>query len=254
MKIKYLLKDQAEKAKLLKEEYEVLAYGQYNDKMKIFLFPNDELEIYDMDESSVEIVDNDLSQYSRMDNLNAGNELFIKNQLVKYLDNFYTTGDIKSNHIWNRSKIANFFLEQGYEIPELYHSTILNENYKINLLNGYLKCFNTMVKQLNKGPNRHIDYYFSKSETKLGFLKDESETDIPTERIPNINYNLELRNFLSEVLTKNENVTIEELLKLIDSLFLNHISSIFKLYPWGEETISIKYENNYYSIRKMTYG
>lgn len=254
MKIKYLLKDRAEKAKLLKQEYEVLAYGQYNEKMKIFLFPNDELEIYDMDESSIEIVDNDLSQYLRLDKLNGGNELFVKSQLINYIDKFYTTGDIKSNHIWNRSKLAKYFIEENYVIPEHYKKTILNEHYKITLIKGFLKCFNTMVKQLNQGPNRHVNYYFSKSETKYGFLKDNDESEMPNERIPNKNYKLELKKFLSEAITKNESGTVEELFKLIDSLFLNHISSIFKLYPLGEETISIKYQNRYYSIRKMIYG
>ncbi len=251
MKIEYLNKERAEKAKLAKKYYEVLAYGQQNSSLKTFLFPNDELEIYDMDQSSVKIIDKNLSEYKRIDELNGGRELYVKSDLIKYLSEFKSIYEIKSAHLWNKSKIAEYFVSKNYEIPKAYRDSVLNETYKLNLIQGFLKCVNQLLIYKNGESNLWEEFYFSISDTELGYLRAKPKFETQQEIISIKELESTIVKFAKDVIPEAEEKISDELFKLIDSIFMKEIKSLKKIYNWSEEVICVGYGRKYYSLRKF---
>lgn len=255
MKVVYTLNDQKKNVGLEKESYEVLAYGNFNENLKIFLIVNDYLDIVNIDPSVLEVIDDDLSEYVQKNELNYGKDFFVHKNLIQYISDFDSYHRLTfNNNLWEQSKISNFFIENNYLIPEKYKNTVLNTNYKINLIAGYLMFANLYI---------NIKYEESSYMEELFFYVTESFDEIvnkPNKKVEQIevtDYKSRFQNFIkTNLYDENENEIksigmCENLFRLIDSIFINPIDSVYLIESY-EEVFVIGYENKYYCLDKYS--
>jgi len=256
MKLKYKYEERKVKAKLTKEFYEVIAFGEIDGKLQPILIVNDELEIYSMANEAVEIIDNTKSGYEKVNELAYGNDFYLKNELVKYCKDFESYTDLQTNHIWNKSKLINYFLNSEYEIPSEIEETVLNPRYKSTLIEGYILAVNNYLTIRNKYGFWEM-FFFKVLDSLTGHIRDEFRDDMEIEELDVNNYKNEIINHLRQTIYMNKigekesEGMITQLFKLIDSIFINEIESINKVESFHEEEIIIQYESNYYSISKL---
>jgi len=256
VKIKFNHKTIVNKDESLRPEYEVLVFGQFNDEYEIYIIANEQLSICEYDQSSIIITDNNLESYVEANYLNYGRKLLIKKSLLKYCSNFENYGDLKTNHIWNKSKTARYFVSNQYEIPPNFKETVLSEKYKMNLIEGYLMNLNNFIGIRNQ-TDYFEDIYFNKSNEEFGFLETRFQKDMKIEKLRLEDYKQIIQNFLNETIyikEPNEKETqpmVKSLFKLIDSLFMHKIESIKRVKTFYHDAIEIEYGGNYYSINKI---
>ena len=256
MKLKYRYKERKEKAKLKNEFYEVIGFGQIDGKLQPILIVNDELEIYSMANEAVELVDNTVTGYEKVNNLAYGSDFFLKIELVPYCKEFKSYSELQTNHIWNKSKLINFFLNSEYEIPSKIKETVLNIDYKISLILGYIMAVNNYISIRNKYGLWEM-LFFREMDSLIGHLDNEDQNSIEITELETKEYKTILINHLSQAIylnkigEKESSDMVTGLFKLIDSIFINSIDSIYKIESNREEEITVKYESKYYSISKL---
>jgi hypothetical protein len=255
MKVKYKLTDRKKYAKLEKDFYDVLVYGEFDQNSKIFLIVNDNLEIIEPDESVLEIIDNDLSEYVQRNELNFDRVLYLDTSLSKFMSNFKNYSQLKLDDIWSRGKLSNFFFENNYDIPENYQNTVLNKSYKLNLIEGFLMFANNYINNKNEACYwDELRFYTVDSFDNI--IGDRFKDRMKINPLEITEYETLLYNFISKYLfdqTENEEKSIElchKLFKLIDSIFINDINKIFIIETFYDEVFSIEYENRYYCLSK----
>lgn len=253
MKVSYKFHDKKEFAKLEREYYTVLAYG-YNT----FLIANDELFIGNSDPLFFEIIDNDLSDYvNKKGLLYKDQELYIHKSLEPYLTDSDDYLRLTSREIWNRSKISNFFTQNEYTITESYKKTVLSTNYKINLIEGFLIFANDFInsKFINKSGSYNENLYFYVVENIEDLL------NFKYSKISNIektSYQKDLQYFIEETLLddynnkKKSSIHCLKLFYLIDSIFLDDVSSIQLINNGAEEYFVIEYLKKFYILMKYS--
>lgn len=258
MKVTFNLNDRKKIARLKKESYQVLAYGVFDDKSSVFLIANDDLHIIEPDKSVLEIIDNDLSEYVQKRELNYGKDFLVHKSLLDNIGGFNSYHQLKSYDIYERSKISNFFLKNNYTIPEVYRNTVLNADYKTNLIDGFLMFANHYINNKNNS-----DYWdeivFFEVESFDTIVDEKFKTDKKIKQIEISAYKSLLRNFIGKYLfdqEENESKSVEicdRLFKLIDSIFINSIDSVYIIETFYDEVFAIGYENKYYCLNK-TWG
>ena len=120
MKVKFNYKNQTNKKELVRSEYEVLAYGEFDDEHQIYLIANEHLAICEYDQRSIIVTDNNLESYADASHLNYGRKLLVKKSLLNYCKDFSNYADLKANHIWNKSKTAPKLLPLPISIGSQY--------------------------------------------------------------------------------------------------------------------------------------
>ncbi len=240
----------------LRREYEILAFGEI-EEIQIFLIANDQLTICEYDQNHVIITDNNLEAYTDAPFLNNGHKFLVREALLKFCSHFKNYEELKTNHIWNKSKIARFFTTNRFEIPNLYNETILNETYKLNLIEGYILSLNNYISIKHKSCYSE-EFVFNKNINEFAFIDkylDNEYTKIETFDIGE--YKPLMLNFLSETIyltTPNEPESapmILEFFKLIDSIFMFKIETLKRINTFYDDVIEIKYGNYYYQINKV---
>ena len=256
MRLKYRYTERKVKAKLSEESYEVLGYGEIDGKIQPIIIVNDELEFYSMADEAIEIIDKSKNGYELVKELGYGSEFYLKKDLIQYCQEFEAYTDLQTNHIWNKSKLINYFLNSGYKIPAKVQKTTLNTEYKINLIQGYIMAVNNYISIRNKYGFWEI-LFFRQFDSQVGHLEEEDQSSIEITELETNDYKNILIKHLSQTIYLNtigEKESIDmftELFKLIDSIFINNIDSIHKIESNREKEISIKYESKYYSISKL---
>ena len=256
MKIKFNHKTQEDKDVSLRPEYEVLVYGEFNDEYEIYVFANEQLSICEYDQRSIIVTENNLESYVEANHLNYGRKLLIKKALLKYCSNFENYGDLKTNHIWNKSKTARYFVSNQYQIPDYFQNTVLSESYKMNLIEGYLMNLNNFIGIRNQ-TDYWEDIYFNKTDEEYGFLEKRFRKDMKVENFEIEKYKQIIPNFLNETIYLKEpnekeiQPMVISLFKLIDSIFMYKIESIKRVKTFYDDAIEIEYGGNYYSINKI---
>src|SRR5690606_24036093 len=165
MRVIYTLNDRKKFAGLEKESYEVLAYGNFDENLKIFLIVNDYLDILNISPSVIEVIDEDLSEYIQKNELNYGKDFFVHKNLIKYISDFDSYHRLTFNNLWERSKISKYFIENNYLIPDKYKNTVLNTTYKRNLIEGYLMFANHYINIKNEEGTYWEELFFYVTES-----------------------------------------------------------------------------------------
>ena len=257
MRVKSLLPDENRiYAKLAKESYFVIVYGEYDQNSKIFIIANDDLELIEPSDEVVEIIDFDLTDYTGQETKYNLTKLLISNIFLKHSIKTKHYGDIKSADIWTRSKLSNFFVENNFLIPQSYKDKVLSVNYKLNLIEGFLMFAELYINNKNKSDSYSDSIYFYVSDSYDKIIEERFKDDMKVDIIDLSKYESELYNFISKYLydeKENEEKSIAictQLFKLIDSIFINKISNIFHIDTFYDEVLVIEYENKFYCLSK----
>ena len=253
MKVKYLHTEKKIQPNLAGEEYDVLGFGGPLNNMNPLLIINDLLEVCNMDPAAVMILDNDLSGYIQANSLNYNNPFFIKADFYKYCKDFSSYSDITSSHIWNRSKTINYFLNLKFNIPEHITKTVLNREYKMNLIEGYLLAVNNYIL-IRNGYGFWEKFYFTEVPSLTGHIPERFRDEMKTTELDISNYKQIILEFLTQtIFLKNSGESesvkmINDIYKLIDSIFINALDSITNVMTFYDNEIIIGYESRYYSL------
>ena len=107
-----------------KSEHLVLAYSVLDDKTKRFLIADRELEIIEPYDKNLEITDPDLSEYNNYPKLNYDQEFYVHRNFLPFAKQFESYNDFKTDSIWLKSKLHNFYLENEYKLTNYYIETV----------------------------------------------------------------------------------------------------------------------------------
>lgn len=253
MRASYRFTDRKIFAGLEQESYQVLAYGAFDEISKFFLIANDNLHIMNFDQTALEIIDEDLSEYIQKNELNYNKEFYIHRDLLESVSDFENYHQILVDNIWERSKISNFFIKNNYLIPNSYKNTVLNLEYKQNLIEGYLIFANHYINIKNQIGDYWDELFFYVTESFETIVDD---SDKKVEKLDLLDYKMYLQNFIRANLYDEEQNEVKSidmsksLFKIIDSIFLNQIESIYIIETFYDNVFAIKYENKYYCLNK----
>lgn len=257
MKVKHKNITNSETDDWISKDHLVLAYGVWDDKTKIFLIPDRELSVIEPFDKNLEIIDNDLTEYENYPKLNYGKEFYVHKEFLPYINHFESYHNFRFESIWIKSKLHRFFENQNFEYPKLYQETVLNERYKLGIIEGFLSFTNHFINKMNQGSSYRNHFYFNKSNNIETIIPERFKNDqhYKFEKINIINYQLELMDFISEKLYYNEFKETERDLNLIrdffekiDSLFLTQPTEIFRIKTFYDDMFVIKCTEKFYYL------
>lgn len=257
MRIEYKSNERKRAGRMEKGNYDVLAFGKYNTDTNIFLFADDDLIIRNIDPSVINVIDDNLSEYSRMDHLNFGNEFYVSNSFLPFLfpfDDYY--GQLTYTDIWTLSKLAPFFLKNNYYIPNKYMDTVLNEDYKMNLIEGFLFSSTHYINIRNTTDYKE-SLRLTVSNTMDGHVEDQfKKEDWKVEILNPIDYQKYVFDFLKNALflrkpgDEESKAMVNHLFKLFDSIFMSNISEMYFIHYFYEDGFVVRYQDKFYGISK----
>lgn len=253
MRAKYKYKDKKEIAKLNEDSYEVLGFGKSNNELYPIIILNDELEFCNFSKDAIEIIDDSEIGYIQVNKLCYGAEFFLKTDLAKYCTEFESYSDLQIRHIWNKSKLINYFIESKYKIPFELRKTALNIEYKVNLIQGYILAVNNYVSIKFKHGGWEL-FYFRQLDELTEHIPERFRDDMEIKELNVKDYKKIVYDHLDKVIylkkqgEKESIKMVKELYRLIDSIFINQIESIHQVITFYENEIIIKYESKFYSL------
>jgi hypothetical protein len=240
------------------ESFMVIYFALGLDNQIMYGFFNDELMICNMLESSLIIVDEDKTDLIQRNELNYNRTFFLNKLLSEMFDfkNHYI--EISDNGIWRKSKMSKFFNIYNYTLTEDYIKTALNEEYKLNLIEGYLMFANEYIIRKFEGGHyfERLDFYKEKTLQAGAQIKSEFELV----KVDKSNYKKLMLDLISSTLYEVEigeeksQAYITDLFCLIDSIFIDEISELFTFETHYDNCIVIKYNGILYYLNKNWYG
>jgi hypothetical protein len=160
--------------------------------------------------------------------------------------------------IWNKTKMYPFFTFYNYKLTEEYINTALNEEYKLNLIEGALMFVNQYIGRKFDGDHyiERLDFYKEKTFQSLTEIK--SEYDLI--KLDKSNYKKLILDLISSTIyeveigeVKSEGY-ITDIFNLIDSIFIQEINDIYKFETHYDNCLVIKHNENLYYLNKNWYG
>ena len=255
MKVKYKYGDKKESVKLTKEIYEVLGYGENNNEIYPIIILNDDLEFCNISEEAIEFIDKSKEEYIQINRLCYGANFYLKKELINYCKEFESYADLQNRHIWYRSKLVNYFIQSNYNLTSKLKRTVLNVDYKVTLIQGYILAVNNYISIRYQKGGWEL-FYFRQLDDLTKHIPERFRDDMKIEELNPLDYEKILYKHLERVIfiksqgEKESKKIIGELFKLIDSIFINQIQSIHQVVTFYEDEIIIKYESKYYSLSK----
>ncbi|MCD0479087.1 hypothetical protein LPB90_11500 [Chryseobacterium sp. LC2016-29] len=190
------------------------------------------------------IIDDKIDDYIRRDDLNGGKEFYLESKmsdLRKDLNSFY---DIESPY-----KNFKYFENKGYPISDGYERKILNEQSKLDRIEGFLTFANLYLLKKTGVDSYSEGFEFFKNNSLKYFLEKKTEEPyhVEVEKYENL-----LVNFIEKLLREEEksNYYAEMLAGLVKAIFLREITSVQRIKTFYYDCFVIEYENNFYSLCK----
>lgn len=238
--------------------YTIIYYALGLDNQTMYGFFNDDLRVCNMLESSLVIIDHDKSNFVQRDELNWDRTFFIDKLLNEVIDIKYNYHELASETVWFKSKLIPFLQNNNYIITENFKNTVLNETYKLNLIQGYLIFANRYLAPKFDGGHyfERLDFYKAGSHNSVAEI--ESETDLT--KLDKSNYKNLLINHISSALYEKEfgeeksQGFISELFCLIDSIFIEGIEDLYSFQTHYDSCLVIKHKGQLYYLNKNWEG
>lgn len=256
MKIRIKNKEITTSAKLFQNEYRVVAkekdiQGEYR-----YTYFNDELQVMIISDHQVEITDPDMSDMIQRNDLGYGSEFYINEFFIQLIP-LERGHIISTGHIWHASKTFRYFEKYNYQIPDSYRDKALNENYKMNLIEGLLMAINPYMEKKFIGGHyfEYFRFYKGKPVTEIELKINDTLEELNIKE-----YKQLLKNFIEKSLcdtpenaehSKNFSCT---LFTLIDSLFIYEITRIFSYKTFYDDCFVIEHQNEYYYLNQFWWG
>lgn len=226
------------------KEYFVIGFGLNQNNSRFYNIADDNFNIGHMIPLHFDIIDDNIDDYIRRDSLNQGREFYLENSmndLHKDLNNIY--------EINNPYKNFKYFENKGYPISENYERSILNEQAKLDRIEGFL-MFANMYLLKNFGRDSYSESFEFFKSNSLDYLL-EKKTNEPYYVEVN-NYESLLVNFIEKLLyvEAKPNYYAKMLAGLVMSIFLREITSVQRIKTFYYDCFVIEYENNFYTLVK----
>lgn len=234
------------------EDYLVIGFGFDENNSRFYFIADDNFYIHRIFSLEDNIIDDSLADYIRRDNLNGGREFYLENainDLRKDLIDYDYINNPYYDHINNPYKNFKYFENKGYPISEDYERRILNEQAKLDRIEGFLMFANRYLL-VNFGRASYSEGFEFFKGNSLDYLL-EKKTKEPY-YLPVIYYESELKEFIEKLLNEQEkrNYYADMLAGLIKAIFLRDITSVQKIKTFYYDCFVIEYENNFYSLCK----
>ena len=246
------------KASYKKENYLLLAYGKwFSQGETIYLIVDKELNIIEPDASDLKFTEYSTSEYIQNNQLNFGRDFFLHKSLVDHVSHIHDYTELKLDDIWSKSKLANFFLQNNYNIPQIYRDTVLNTSYKLAIISGFLTFTNCYINI------KHLHSGWAWEE--LNFWEElcvSENTSIS--RMTKLNiyqyerglYTWHLMDFLRKYLYEKETYENQskeicnKLFRYIDAIFIDNLDWYYTWIIGQEEIFMIEYQKKCYCLAK----
>lgn len=240
------------------ESYMVIYYALGLDNQIMYGFFNNDLKVCNMLESSLIIIDEDKTDFIQRNELNNNRTFFLNKLLNEIFDLKYNYIEISADTIWHKTKMYTFFKFYNYKLTEEYIHTALNEEYKLNLIEGSLMFVNEYIGRKFEGGHycEKLDFYKEKTFQSLTEIKSEYDLikldktiykKLILDLISNTLYEVEIGEVKSEGF-------ITDLFYLIDSIFIDEISDVFRFETHYDNCLVIKYKDKLFYLNKNWYG
>ncbi|MFZ4927567.1 hypothetical protein [Chryseobacterium sp. Mn2064] len=256
MKIRFKNKKQAALSHFFKDEHRVIIKEKTLQGYYSYTLFNENLHEITVNENQVEETDSDMSDMIQRNDLGYGREFYINEFIIKLLP-LQPGQFISTRSLWVAGKLVRYFEKYDYEIPDPYKERVLNENYKMNLIEGFLMAVNPYMERKFKGGNyfESFELYKGKAMSEIELKINDSLNELDRKDYKNL-----LTNFIekalhdthdNEVHSKNFSST---LFFLIDSLFVYDITRIFSYKTFYDDCFVIEYQNEYYYLNQFWWG
>ena len=199
MKVKYKYEDKKEIAKLTKESYEVLGYGENNNEIFPIIILNDDLEFCNISEEAIEFVDESKEEYNQINRLCYGANFYLKKELINYCKEFESYADLQTKHIWHRSKLVNYFIKSNYNLTPELKKTVLNIDYKVTLIQGYILAVNNYISIRYQKGGWEL-FYFRQLDELTKHIPERFRDEMQVEELNVNDYKEILNNHLERVI------------------------------------------------------
>jgi hypothetical protein len=252
------LRESISRSGFTSESYMVIYYALGMDNQIMYGFFNDDLMVCNMLESSLIIVDNDKEDLIQKDNLNYNRTFFINKLLYEIFDLKDSYVQIQTHVIWYRAKLYLFFKAYNFRLTEHYLATALNEQYKLNLIEGFLLFANQYIVGKFEGGHYFEKLDFYKANTFQSWVEVNSESELVI--LDKTNYKQLILDLISDTLYQDEIGEeksvgyVTDLFMLIDSIFIEPIDDIYKFETHYDNCLVIKYKEELYYLNKNWYG
>ncbi len=160
---------------------------------------------------------------------------------------------ITIEEIWQASKAFRYFEKYNYEIPESYREKALNENYKMNLIEGFLMAINLYMERKFMGGDYYEYFKFYKGKA-ISEIKLDSKGSL--KELKAAEYKILFKNFIEKSLhdnpdnEENSRRFSDTLFTLVDSLFIYDITRIFSYKTMYDDCFVIEYHGEYYYLNQ----
>lgn len=250
MKIRFKNKEAVIKGNLHNDEYRVLAREKNLNGRYSYTFFNDDLQAIKVGENKVEITDSDRSDMIQRNDLSYGLEFYINEFFIKWIP--LEPGQIiTTEHIWQASKAFRYFEKCDYEIPDSYRDKALNENYKMNLIEGFLMAINLYMERKFMGGDyyEYFKFYKGKPISEIKLDSKDSLEELDAAEYKNL-FKVFIEKSLHDTPDNEENSRrfSDALFTLVDSLFIYDITRIFSYRTIDDDCFVIEYQGEYYYL------
>lgn len=234
------------------ESYQVIGFGLNLDNSEFYLIANDNFQIINLSLEIFEVIDSNLDDYKRRDELNYGRKFYLEkglSQLHKTTESYAFLDNPKRNF--------KYFEEKKYPISEWYIKNVLNEEKKINEIQGFIACINIYIDRKFGKDHYREAFDFSKTDNLNHLIKDIIEEPI---HFKTENYKDFFEDFIKnglydeEIGEEKSQGFVYALFKLIDDIFLREIMSVQRIQTFYDDCFIIEYENHFYILNKYWWG
>ncbi|MGH1516001.1 hypothetical protein [Chryseobacterium sp. JK1] len=256
MKIRFKNKELITRPHLLQDEYRVIIKEKTLQGYYCYTFFNDQLHELTVNENEVEVTDHDMSDMIQRNDLGYGRELYINEFLIKLLP-LQPGQFISTRSLWTAGKLFRYFEKYNYEIPDSYKEKVLNESYKMNLIEGFLMAINPYMERKFKGGNyfESFELYKGKAVSEIDLKINDSLNELDRKDYKDL-----LKYFIEKALYDTDDNEMHSknfsstLFVLIDSLFVYDITRIYSYKTFYDNCFVIEYQNEYYYLNQFWWG
>ncbi|KAB1229586.1 hypothetical protein [Chryseobacterium viscerum] len=256
MKIRFKNREQAALSHFFKDEHKVIIKEATLQGYYRYTLFNENLNEILVNDNQVVVTDHDMSDMIQRNDLGYGKEFYINQFLIELLP-LQPGQFISTRSLWVAGKLLRFFEKYNYEIPDSYRDRVLNETYKMNLIEGFLMAINPYMERKFIGGNyfESFEFYKGKAISEIQLKINDSLNELAI-----ADYKSLLKTFIMKSLhdtydnEENSKTFSNNLFILIDSLFVYEITRIFSYKTFYDDCFVIEYQNEYYYLNQFWWG
>lgn len=242
------------------EDYLIIAYKENTYQSAIetrYLVLNDDFLLQYVDSTQFCLTDSDKSNFIQVQTKDTHYKLYFDKDYLEVFNKSLTQSDMLEFNfeIWDRTWLAKSLRNNGIELNETLTNAIVNEQYKLSLIEGFLMFANEYIN-FGKDSDAFYEitfYYEFKDKTRLRFEKENFKI-IEQDKIYAYLVNIfesyifngkEIENWDGVISDK----VVRKIYLLIDCIFVDGVNAVYTFNegPWTSLTI-FEYKDKYYVL------